>query len=245
MIELACHDGYFGRIEILERQRDGARLYRVGDGIQTMARPDGESLFGYVHALKKLCYESQTVLLIGGAGGSLATMLARRGRTVVVVDIDPVARLLAERYFGLDLRVEWITADGLALTGRWHRRFDAVIVDACDAHGTVKAFLDVTWLAETMNSVQPGGQLLLNLANSGDAWDPGSRIARGIATKGFRSTFYFPEDGCEGNELVRISREPHPNRLDLKDVPHRPQETHTYLMSLRSYDATPSQLRVL
>ena len=241
MIELACHDGYFGRIEILERQREGARLYRVGDGIQTMARPDGESLFGYVHALKKLCRESQTILLIGGAGGSLATMLARRGRSVVVVDIDPAARVLAERYFSLDPHVEWITADAHTLVNEWERRFDTVVVDACDAYGTVGAFLDATWLAETMNSIEPDGQLLLNLANSEDTGNSGFHVAQAIAAKGFRVALYFPEDGCEGNELMRISRTERPRALDLGDLKRRPRETHTYLVSLRSYDATPSR----
>ena len=95
MIELDRREGLLGTIRILERRADGARLYCLGASIQTMAQPDGDSLFGYVHATKLLLREANDILLIGGGGGSLATMLARRGRRVTVVEADPVAESLA------------------------------------------------------------------------------------------------------------------------------------------------------
>ena len=82
MKEIDSRQGRFGEIRIMERRRDSARLYCVGDGVQTMSTPDGTSLFGYVHAIKLLIGEASTVLMLGGGGGSLATIARapRRGR---------------------------------------------------------------------------------------------------------------------------------------------------------------------
>ena len=88
MHELTQREGQFGSIRVLERKRDGARLYCIKSSVQTMIGRDGVSLFGYVHAAKLLLKPSRTVLLIGGGGGSLATMLARQGRAVTVVALS-------------------------------------------------------------------------------------------------------------------------------------------------------------
>jgi 2-polyprenyl-3-methyl-5-hydroxy-6-metoxy-1,4-benzoquinol methylase len=60
-----------------------------------MTSRDGVSAFGCVHAANPLPANAGSLLVIGGAGGSFATMMARRGYRVTVVDIDPVAEELA------------------------------------------------------------------------------------------------------------------------------------------------------
>ena len=125
MKELARKRGRFGHIRILERKSDGARLYCIDSSVQTMIQPDGVSMFGYVHAAKLLLMPAHKILIIGGAGGSLATMLARTGRAVTVLDIDPAAEALARDYFGLDPSVRWVTGDLSSFYGTHDEVFDA------------------------------------------------------------------------------------------------------------------------
>ena len=91
---LARREGLLGPIRILERKSDGARLYCLKGSVQTMVQADGVSVFGYVHAAKLLLKSARTILMIGGGGGSLATMLARQGADVTVLEVDPAAEEL-------------------------------------------------------------------------------------------------------------------------------------------------------
>lgn len=67
---IAHRDGLFGRIRVLKRKSDGARLYCIGSSSRTMATADGTSPFGYVHAIELLLGETPNILMIGGAGGT-------------------------------------------------------------------------------------------------------------------------------------------------------------------------------
>jgi len=56
--------------------------------------------------------------MIACGGGTLGTMLARAGRRVSIVEVDPVSFTLAKRYFGLPPNVACHVDDGLALVLR-------------------------------------------------------------------------------------------------------------------------------
>ena len=235
MRELARQRGRFGCIRILERKSDGARLYCIEDSVQTMIRADGVSMFGYVHAAKLLLGSARTVLIVGGAGGSLATMLARAGHDVTVLDIDPAAEALARDYFGLDLRVRWITGDLFSFCDVHHEVFDAVCVDACDADGLVGGFDDPDMLIAVMALACPDGSLVLNLVHEDGAPPWGASLAAQIAARGFNATLFRSEEGWEGNELLHIRARGPTDRLRVADVQGRPAEARTYLLSLRSH----------
>lgn len=189
MRELARQRGRFGHIRILERKSDGARLYCIDSSVQTMIQADGVSIFGYVHAAKLLLMPAHTILIIGGAGGSLATMFARTGRSVTVLDVDPAAEALARDYFGLDPRVRWVTGDLSSFYSMHGEVFDAVCVDACDADGLVGGFDDPDLLIGLMKVACPDGSLVLNLVHE-DGAPPGGALA------------------CCGNCRARVQRHP-------------------------------------
>ena len=235
MRELARQRGRFGHIRILERKSDGARLYCIDSSVQTMVQPDGQSLFGYVHAAKLLLMPAHKILIVGGAGGSLATMLARTGRAVTVLDIDPAAEALARDYFGLDPRVRWITGDLSSFYSTYDEVFDAVCIDACDADGLVGGFDDPGVLIALMNLACPDGSLVLNLVHEDGAPPWGPLLAAEIAARGFNVTRYRAEEGWEGNELLHIRARGPTDRLRLADVQQRPTEARTYLLSLRAH----------
>ncbi len=234
MIEIACRNGEFGEIRIKERLRDGARLYCIGDGVHTMSR-DGTSLFGYVHAMKLLLAGADNVLMIGGGGGSLATMLARQDRKVTVVDIDPAAKLLAREYFGLDPRVTWITEDAETFLTACTRKFDAIVIDACDAFGLIEAFATPVGLVNAMKHLTPGGSLVLNVVGYNGSDDFAWQLACAMRRIGCTATLFRPDMGTEGNELLHLREHGEPASLELVDIEQRPEETHLYLTSLRAF----------
>ena len=123
MKELARREGAFGTIRVLEQKADKARLYVIGETVQTKVDRHGVSVSGYVHAIELLVRDAENILMIGGGGGALATMLARAGKTVTVVDIEPEAEDLARRYFWLDPDVRWVTADAVQFAKSGHHAF--------------------------------------------------------------------------------------------------------------------------
>lgn len=234
MREIDSRQGRFGEIRIMERRRDGARLYCVGNGVQTMSAPDGTSLFGYVHAIKLLIGNARTVLMLGGGGGSLATMLARRGVDVTVVDIDPVAEDIARQYFGLDDRVRWITEDAKVFLRSCPDRFDGLVIDTCDACGVVEAFATAESLVESLGVVRSGGSLVLNLASDEGPAIPTWQLVSAMVDRGFNATLYRPALGNEGNELLHVPAGGPRTPIKVGSLAGRPKETWLYLSSLET-----------
>lgn len=236
---IARRDGLFGSIRIMERQIDKARLYCIKGSVQTMTLPDGVSAFGYVHAAKLLARNARTVLVIGGGGGSIATMLARQGARVTVVDIDPAAEELARAYFDLDERVEWLTADARAFVSAGATRFDAVIVDACDAEGLAAPFGDADTLAWLIEQTCPDGSLIVNLVHEDGAPPRGGAVVHQLIAKGYGATLYRSEEGWEGNEVLHVRKHGATDTLCVTGLDRRPPQTRTYLMSLRAHVRGP------
>jgi predicted membrane-bound spermidine synthase len=242
MIELARCPSPYGAIRILERESDGARLYNQAGALQTLAYPDGTSLFGYAHAIEILVRDRQRILILGGAGGSLATMLARRGCIATVVDIDPQSEQLARSFFGLDPRVRWVTADAMQYINASAATFDAIVVDAFDAHGLARAFTQADGVETAARILAEDGRIVVNLAGFDGPLDFAWPLACTLAQKGWHATLFRATDGWEGNELLWASRAEHAVPLDIADLMDRPAETRTYLMSLKPFvapDAPP------
>lgn len=204
MIELARREGVFGPIRIVQRLSDRTRVYMIGDSAQTMVDCNGVSVFGYVHAAKLLLKDARTVLMIGGGGGSLATMLARTGKIVTVVDIDPQAEELARRYFELDARVHWVTEDALRYVEVQTALYDGVVIDACDAQGLVAPFSDPGTLVWLLLRACPTGSLIVNLARNDDRPTRGLELATRLVKCGLTATLYSSERGEEGNEILHV-----------------------------------------
>jgi len=231
---LARRNGLFGLIRVLEHSRNGDRLYCIDQSLQTMVRHDGVSVFGYVHAIKLLVSSAKTILLIGGAGGSLATMFARQKKRVTVIDIDPAAEELARTYFGLDDCVQWVTADPLSFIQESSVMYDAVIVDACDAEGLVAPFRDPDTLSDIIMRACPKGSLIINLiAEVEQQPPPGYALAEELAASGYATTLYGADDAHDGNWILHVRANREPEMLNVTDIEHRPVQTHRYLRSLR------------
>lgn len=234
---LARREGLFGVIRVLERKRDGARLYCIEESLQTMVHTNGVSTFGYVHAIKLLLTDARSVLLIGGAGGSLATMLARRRKKVTVIDIDPVAEELARAYFGLDECVHWNTSDPFTFIENFKGTFDAVVIDACNADGLVAPFHDPDVLSFVIERACPGGSLVINHIYVADAVSRSCLLASEMRARGLNVTLYRADNVYDGNEILHVRAVGKTDVFRIVDVNSRPPEARNYLTSLRSINS--------
>ena len=241
MKELARREGAFGTIRVLEQAEDGARIYMIGETVQTQVDCNGVSVSGYVHAMELLLSSAESVLMIGGGGGGLATMLARAGKRVTVVDIEPEAEDLARRYFWLDPSVHWVTADAISFAKAGRRAFDAVVVDACDGFGIVRPFDEADTLAWLLDQTSPEGALLVNLARNDDLPTHGKSLARQLAHRGLSATLYSAREGEEGNEVLHIRKTGRTRTLVVTDPGRRSPGAGVYLLSLEAY--TPRRAR--
>lgn len=233
--ELAQRDGLFGPIRVLERKSDGARLYCINGSVQTLMLPEGVSAFGYVHAAKLLVANAQDVLMVGGGGGSLATMQARRGHRITVLDIDPAAEPIAREYFALDESVHWVTADPIWFIESHQGGFDAIIIDACDSEGLVSPFNRPHIIANILTKACPQGSLIVNVVCEDGAPSWGGWMAAKLASLGLSVCLYCSEEGWEGNKILHVRADGPTDQMVVTDLERRPPEVRTYLISLRPY----------
>ena len=130
-----------------------------------MADRRGVSLAEYIHALFGLLLQKQPrhVLMIGGAGGTLATMLTRRGIRVTLVDINPVAFDIARRYFHMPSEVECHVGDGAAYLRKNRARYDAIVLDAFSEERIPRHFLKSAFFRRVKARLNRQGIFLINI----------------------------------------------------------------------------------
>ncbi|MGB6311438.1 MAG: hypothetical protein WBG13_02555, partial [Pseudolabrys sp.] len=126
------HASKYGVIKLRFRKRSRTLTYEQKGGNQSTADCNGVSLDAHIHALYGLTLQrpGKSVLMIGCGGGTLGTMLARAGKRVSIVEIDPVSFRLAKLYFGLPRDIVCHVGDGLAFMQTTRRRYDVLIIDA-------------------------------------------------------------------------------------------------------------------
>ena len=129
-VELAASP--YGVITILRNSVTGAYAYEQDACTQSEADSNGVSLAPYIHAFFDLLQQAQAqrVLMIGGGGGTLATLLYRAGTQVTVLDTNAKAFALARTYFQLPTDVDCVVADGAEYLMRHNTVFDAIVLDA-------------------------------------------------------------------------------------------------------------------
>lgn len=167
-------------ISIEEEVRTGAISYWQGDYYQSRADKNGVSLLDYIHAIFGLLQQkhAQSVLIIGCAGGSLATMLSRSDCAIVAVDVNPQAFVLARRYFGLPDEVECRVADGFEYVRSARRKFDAIVVDAFHGGRIASELMSEAFFAQAAKRLRANGAIFTNVHVARDSDNMPERVAR-------------------------------------------------------------------
>ena len=180
MIIIEELDTEFGNIKIMRSKSDGTYSYYQEECFHSQINAEGISTCGYVHVMYSVIKQSQAqnVLMIGCAGGTLATMLHRLGCKVTVADINPHAFTLAKKYFQMPEDIECIVGDGWSYLINTVSRYDAVAIDAFDSDGTVpEQFTTEEFFQVVREVLNPFGVVVMNAMIAHDMDMLADRIA--------------------------------------------------------------------
>ncbi|HEY3814537.1 MAG TPA: methyltransferase domain-containing protein [Caulobacteraceae bacterium] len=194
------------RVTVIEVLRDGTRFYFESGALFTCVDAHGNNLLRYVKAMEQALARASTVLLLGTAGGALATQLSRRGVSVTAVDNQAEAFEVARRWFHLPPEVECVHADALEFLRSTGRQWDAVAVDVFNGSDIPKHLLTAETGTLLARVVRPGGTIAWNVAD-GFQSKTAQRVAKALRLAGL-SPLLVPviEEGL-GNTLVVCRRE--------------------------------------
>ncbi|MGZ5936049.1 MAG: spermidine synthase [Rhizomicrobium sp.] len=165
MIKLGDYDSPFGIISVLCSTSTGAIIYEQAGEFQSESDRDGTSLAAYIHALFGLIWEAKakSVLMVGGAGGTLGTMLARKGCNVTIVDINPTSFPLARTYFNLPDSVRCVVADGRDFLLADARNYDAIVLDAYHGDRIPSHLQSLSFFRLVRSRLTSGGAFFVNI----------------------------------------------------------------------------------
>jgi predicted O-methyltransferase YrrM len=197
------HASRIGPIRLRRDARTGALRYEQRGGNQSAVDANGVSLETYAHALFGLCVQCapQRILMIGCAGGTLATMLSRAGVRVTVVDIDPAAITLARKHFGMPKSVRAHVSDGLRFMQTTRARFDVVIVDAFIGEKIPPQFMGDDFALAALRVLAKLGVVVVNVCLDGRADRTADRLAQRLKAHNL-PTRLLDEPGPQRNAVV-------------------------------------------
>jgi spermidine synthase len=168
----ASYSSLFGTVKILRSapDPDGGRFLRMyfQDGLnQNTADSSNRSASLYTYALEGLARQYRPdmrgILVLGLGAGMVPMRLAELGASVEVVDIDPVARVVADRYFGFDSR-KAVThvADARTFVRRCDGAYDVAIVDLFHGDGTPDYLVTREFFRDLRTCLARGGIAVFN-----------------------------------------------------------------------------------
>lgn len=189
------------RIRIAEILDDGSRIYFENGTLYTHVDARGNNLLSYVDEMASLLTGAGRVLLLGAAGGALATRLCREGACVTAVDNLALAFEVARRWFHMPEQVECVHADAFDFLRSTSRQWDAVAVDVFHGGDIPEALISQEVAERLVKATVPGGQIIWNVADG--FWSAQARAIAGVLSGAGQSPQIRPAGHLiEGNSLV-------------------------------------------
>lgn len=189
------------RVRVIEHGHDLSRLYFDGGVLYTHVDAAGFNLLEYINGMDRALGAVPDVLLLGTAGGALATQLSRRGVAVTAVDNWPTAFEIARRWFGLPADVECVHADALAFLGSTPDRWSAIAVDVFHGLEVPPTLLTTETGGLLRRILKPGGVVVWNVADHPRSPTVRS-IVKALVLAGFNPELASVYDDDLGNTLV-------------------------------------------
>jgi spermidine synthase len=161
---LECFDDEKRRVRVVELSHDGSRLYYDGGVLYTAIDAAGRNKLDYVHAMVARLPRQGRILMLGAAGGALASELSRSGAEVTAVDVWAGAFNIARRWFHLPKEVTCVHADAVTFLHDTTIQWSAIAIDVYDGV-SIPPSMFAAELADRLKSVlAPGGQVVWNVA---------------------------------------------------------------------------------
>ncbi len=201
----------YGTINIFKSRSTGAVIYELGGANQSAADGNGTSLASYIHAIFGLLSQAKArnILLIGGAGGTLATMLARARRKATIVDINPVSFKLAKQYFGLPQTVICHVADGKAFLRSDTNTYDAIVLDAFHGDRIPSHLQSPVFFGLVRDRLTSRGAVFANVHVKHDFDDYADRVAKIMKAAWTHVRVLDAEGVCGRNAIVMAGQVTH------------------------------------
>jgi spermidine synthase len=215
---LTQREGYYQTIRVYTDNTTFVRFHLGPTYESEMDINSKEPRFGYARNMVEFVGDAagKRILLIGGAGHSMARALEARGATITEVEIDPVVVEVSDEFFG-KLNGEVIVQDGRAYVEQAESGiYDYVLIDAFDGPASVPAQLTTLEFFQAVARVmKPDGRMIMNFigSTSGPKSNSFFAIAASVA-EAFADARYFGG----GNILLIGSQTP---MTDI-DVPAMP-----------------------
>lgn len=195
----------FGNIRITRSKQTGFCTYYQGSCCHSQADTEGVSTCAYIHAMYSAIKQSGAhhILMVGCAGGSLATMLHRSGCDVTVVDINPHAFDLAKRYFHMPEGIECVVGDGWSYILENAHRYDAIALDAFQSDATIpESFTNGIFFYRVGQMLQDQGILVMNVLTDNDLDLQADQIALHMEGAGMPAILFDQPGRIDRNTIV-------------------------------------------
>lgn len=232
----------FGTIRVTRSKLDGSIAYYQNGTFHSQANKHGVSVCAYVHVIHEIIRQihARNILIIGCAGGTLATMLRRLHCRVTAVDINPLAFAIARRHFQLPEDVRCVRRDGIAYLRTTRKHYDAVVVDVFGSDNNVPdIFTSESFFRRLAKVLSPIGVIIMNVITSDDQDLRADKIARNAQSSlGKVTLFDWPGEKDRNTVLVghlpqRVhipsGLEPKWLKNDMVGIMRRKPRKHTYI----------------
>jgi len=182
MIQIDEIETEFGPIHISKNPATGTLIYQVGGRQQGAVDSNGTSLAYYIHALFGLLTQANAdnILMIGGAGCTLGTMLARAQRKVTIVDVNKESFAVARQHFGLPPSVICHVAEGEVFLRGATDIYDAVVLDAFHGDYVPSHLKSEQFCGLVGERLAPDGAFFANILVLNDFDDCADRLAKNM-----------------------------------------------------------------
>jgi spermidine synthase len=201
----------YGTISLFKSRSTGELIYELGGCSQSSADANGTSMASYIHAIFGLLSQAKArnILLIGGGGGTLATMLVRARRKATIVDVNPVSFTLAKQYFGLPETVVCHVADGKTFLRGEKTTYDAIVLDAFHGDCIPSHLQSPRFFSLVRERLTSRGAVFANVHVKHDFDDHADRIAKSMKTAWANVRMLDAEGVCGRNAIVMAGRVSH------------------------------------
>jgi spermidine synthase len=198
---LGRYQGRNGEIEIVECLGDGTRIYFEEGVRQSQATPDGESVFTYVKLMDELLYHAKNILVLGCGGGNLATRLVRLGKSLTIVDNNPISFVIAHKFFGLPDDLQCMVSDFRRFVYQDDTRYDGIAIDVGGPGFDFNDEFDLDTCDAIRARLAPGGRIVMNVTVSNDIDPIPDQIAARLAG-GNLSAWIVDEQGIQDRNAI-------------------------------------------
>lgn len=211
-------EGYYQTIRIYTDNSTYVRLHLGPTYESEMDLNTLEPRFGYARNMVEATGDVQgkRVLVIGGAGHSMARALEARGANVTEVEIDPIVVQLSNEFFG-PIEGEVIVQDGRAYVEQAETGiFDFVLIDAFNGPQSIPAQLTTVEFFESVERIlKPDGIMIMNFI--GNTSGPRSGSFRAMAAT--ISTAFTDARYWGGGNILFIASASDFGQVELPEAP--------------------------